>query len=391
MRIRVLVLALSVLIFGMGLQRSLATHIAAVNITYVGLDTFTYEITIKIYRDCSNLNTAPGFITIKFSSLSCGLSGSDTINFDGTGTFPPLGGGTFIQLPCLGVDTCDPGQVGYGVEEYVYSSTITLPDVCTDWIISYETAGQRNTNDVILNWISKKIYVEALINNVDAPGNSSPSFIKPPVAVFCINRDFFFNQGAADTIDGDFLVYSLVQAQGLGGAILPYDTAYTAQYPFNAVDSPLTIEPSSGVISFTPDTPAIISVMSILIEEYDSNGVLIGSIKNDMQVLINDSCTADTLNFLGDTTAPTGIHPAISAACLDLTITIFFDNPIQCETISLDGSDFYVTSPSGTNVPIDFIVPPICIGGLIDSLVLVLTDSMRFNGSYFISAESVAA
>ena len=388
MRIRVLVLVLSILFCGTYIQRVNANHIAAVNITYVGIDTagvdtFSYVITVKIYRDCSNLNPAPGFITINYSSLSCGLSGSDTINYDVSGGSPPLGAGTFIQLPCLGVDTCDPGLLGYGVEEYVYSSTITLPDTCTDWIISYETGGLRNNNDVILNATSQKIYVEALINNVDAPGNSSPSFIKPPLAVFCVNRDFFFNQGAIES-DGDSLVYSLVQAQGAGGAILPYDTSYTAQYPFNAVDSPLTMSPSSGVISFTPDTPAVISVMSVLIEEYSSNGVLLGSIKNDMQVLINDSCTADTLNFIGDTTEPTGVHPAISAQCLDISITVHLDNPIQCETISLDGSDFLITAPNGDTVAINQIVPPICSAGLVDSLVIILTDSMRFNGSYLI-------
>ena len=388
MRTRILVLVLFVLLCGAYVQRVNANHIAAVNITYVGIDTagidtFSYVITIRIYRDCSNLNPAPGFITINYESGSCGLAGSDTINYSGSGSSPPIGAGTFMQLPCLGVDTCDPALSAYGVEEYIYSSIITLPDACDDWLISYETGGLRNANDVLLNATSQKIYVEALINNVDAPSNNSPSFIKPPLAVFCVNRDFFFNQGAIES-DGDSLVYSLVQAQGAGGAILPYDTSYTAQYPFNAVDSPLTMEPSSGVISFTPDTPAVVSVMSVLIQEYNSDGVLIGSIKNDMQVLINDSCTSDTLNFVGDTTTPTGVHPTISAQCLDLSITIHFDNPIQCETISLDGSDLVIIAPNGDTVDINLIVPPICSAGLVDSLVIILADSMRFNGTYLI-------
>ena len=89
MRICVLVLVLSVLFCGTCIQRVNAYHIAAVNITYVGIDTagvdtFSYVITVKIYRDCSNPNVAPGFITINYSSMSCGLAGSDTINYDGS-------------------------------------------------------------------------------------------------------------------------------------------------------------------------------------------------------------------------------------------------------------------------------------------------------------------
>jgi len=382
MRIRVLVLMLCVLFFAIGLQRANATHLAAVNITYVGIDTFTYVVTVRIYRDCSVLAPAQPTDFYTYSSASCGLSGTsvvDLITGDSTGN---VATGNFITLPCSGVDTCNATLGLFSVEEFVYVDTLTLPDRCTDWIIGYTTGGQRNANDVILN-AGERIYVEALINNVDAPANNSPDFIKPPVAIFCTNRDFFFNQGAVEP-DGDSLIYSLVQAQGVGGAILPYISGYTAEYPFNAVDSPLTIEPSSGVISFTPIAPALKSVLSVLIEEYNPSGVLIGSIKNDMQVIINDNCTTDTLNMLGDSTTASGNHPAISVGCLDNSITLHFDNPIQCETISLDGSDFIITSPSGDPVAISQVVPPICTIGLIDSLVIILADSMRLNGSYFI-------
>ncbi|MBL4578785.1 MAG: gliding motility-associated C-terminal domain-containing protein [Flavobacteriales bacterium] len=382
MRIRVLVLILSVLVFAMGIQRVGALHLAAVNITYVGIDTFTYVITIRYYRDCTAGQGAPASVIYSYNSTSCGLSGtaiSDLVTGDLTGF---SGTGDFIDLPCSGVDTCDAGLGLYSIEEFVYVDTLTLPDTCSDWIISSTTSGNRNPSDVIPNATSEKIYVEALINNVDAPGNSSPDFIKPPVAVFCVNRDFFFNQGAIEG-DGDSLVYSLVQAQGLGGVILPYNSPFTAQYPFNTVGNLLTMEPNSGVISFTPDTPAVVSVLSILIEEYNSNGILIGSIKNDMQVIINDSCTSDTLNVVGDTTTPTGVHPAITASCLDLSITLHFSNPIQCETISLDGSDFLILS-TGPPVSVVQVLAQPCLGGLADSLVLILSDSLRFNGSYFL-------
>ncbi|HIA35683.1 MAG TPA: gliding motility-associated C-terminal domain-containing protein [Flavobacteriales bacterium] len=190
-------------------------------------------------------------------------------------------------------------------------------------------------------------------------------------------------QGASDQ-DGDSLFYSLVPAQGSSGDTLIYNPGYDYLTPFHVLDSPLTIESQIGLLSFTPIAPAITSVLSIQINEYNANGILIGSVKNDMQVFINDSCVADTLNFLGDTTTPTGSHPAITVFCDTNKLLIHFDNPIQCETISLDGSDFILTVPIGGTLLIDSIGTPTCTGGLIDSIVLYLSETVRFNGSYFL-------
>ena len=367
-----------------------ASHVAAVNITYEGVDTFTYVITVKVYRDCRLLQGVPTSLTIDYNSASCGLSGSASIPLITGNSSGIAKTGVFVKLPCLGIDSCDTAISGYAVEEFKYRDTITLPDTCTDWILSAEPPGFRNASDVLIGATSNTIYVSALLNNVDAPANNSPSFEKPPVAIFCVGNQFFFNQGAIE-LDGDSLVYSLAQAQGDSGVVFNYDYVPPFDYltPFNVLNPPLNMDPINGIISFTPDTQPVsnfTSVINVLIQEYNANGVLIGSIKNDMQVFISDSCDSDTLNFTGDTTTATGVHPAISALCKANKITVHFDFPVQCETISLDGSNFILTFPTlvGGTLPITSIVPPICTGGLIDSLVLVLSDSMRYNGSYFI-------
>ncbi|HHZ65857.1 MAG TPA: gliding motility-associated C-terminal domain-containing protein [Flavobacteriales bacterium] len=365
-----------------------ASHVAAVNITYLGVDTFRYVITVKVYRDCRVLQGVPSSIQIDYSSVSCSLSGVVNIPLitgDSTGLAQS---GVFIQLPCLGIDSCDDNISGYAVEEFIYRDTLTLPDTCVDWILSAEPPGFRNASDVLIGATSNTIYVSALLNNVDAPANNSPTFEKPPLAIFCVGNQFFFNQGATE-IDGDSLVYSLAQAQGDSGVVFNYDYVSGFDYltPFNVVDSPLTMDPINGIISFTPDTQPVsnfTSVINVLIEEYNANGILIGSIKNDMQVFISDSCDSDTLNFTGDTTTATGTHPAISALCKANKITVHFDFPVQCETISLDASNFILTLPIGGTLPVTSIVTPICTGGLIDSLVLILSDSMRYNGTYFV-------
>jgi len=374
------ILLLMVVVLSSFFAETKASHIAAVNITYEGIDTFQYIVTVKVYRDCSSLQFVTNSIKIKFSSQSCGLIDSIFIAIDSSG----IGQGVFQELPCSDIDTCDPAITGYSVEEFTYMDTITLPGLCSDWVISYETAGKRNINNVLDDAINKPIFVSALVNNIAAPGNSSPTFEKPPVAIFCIGGDFYFDQGANES-DGDSLVYSLSPAQAFNGDTMIY-LGYTYLVPFGIdLAVGLNVDSLNGIISFVPDTPALTSVLCVLIQEYDSNGVLIGSIKNDMQVFINDSCAADTLNFVGDTTTATDIHPAISVACLQRVITIHFDHGVQCETIAADGSDFIVQFPAliGGNLPIDSIGTA-CTGGLVDSLVLYLSDSMRFNGSYLI-------
>jgi len=359
-----------------------ASHIAAVNITYEGIDTFRYIVTIRIYRDCNEQQWVQPFININFKSIIGDTTLSQNIP-NVTGDFTGNNfTGTFIKLPCLGIDSCE-AATGYAVEEFEYRDTITLPAIYSDWVISYETLGKRNANNVIFDATNKPIYVSALINNQNAPGNSSPDFEKEPVAIFCVDRQFFFDQGAIEP-DGDSLVYSLSQAQGDTGSFLTYNPPYDYLTPFEVLNPPLVMDSINGVISFTPIGSIMTSVICVLIEEYNTNGILIGSIKNDMQVFINDSCIADTLNFLGDTTTPTGAHPAITVLCLDKKIFVYFDNPIQCETISLDGSDFIITMPIGGTLAIDSIGSPSCTAGLTDFICIYLTDSMRYNGSYYL-------
>ena len=374
------------LVYGIVLvaTNTMGNHIAAVEISYKGVDTFNYVVTIKIYRDCRDLNPInPPFVNVLYNSVNCALSGNSNLPIISGDSSGNVGSGNFIQLPCLGIDTCDINLPGYAVEEFVFMDTITLPGICDDWILSYQTLGKRNNNDVITDATDKKIYVSALLNNQDAPGNSSPVFEKPPVAIFCENRDFYFDQGAIE-YNGDSLVYSLAAAQGDLGTLLAYEPGYNYQTPFNVTSPPLSIDFINGVLSFTPIAPVVTSVLCVQIEEYNDAGVLVGSIKNDMQVYIDSNCEADTLNFTGDTTTPSGIHPAITVNCLDQVIVLHFDNYVQCGTIAPDGSDFIITMPIGGTLSIDSTGAPGCVGGLTDSIVLYLSDSMRYNGSYYI-------
>ena len=104
------IFSLSVILFiavlSFTFNNSLANHIAAVNITYQGIDTFQYIVTVRIYRDCRNPNYAPPGINVKYKSASCAYSGSATLPLiTGNSTGTP-GTGNYILLPCGDSTSC---------------------------------------------------------------------------------------------------------------------------------------------------------------------------------------------------------------------------------------------------------------------------------------------
>ena len=148
-------------------EKAKANHIAAVNITYVGLDDWSYIVTVRIYRDCREGQFVQPSIIIKCESTLGDTLFSQSIPII-TGDFSGDNyTGNFIKLPCLGIDSCE-SPPGYAVEEFEYQDTITLPALQDDWIVSYETLGNRNANDVIVDATTKPIFVSALINNLYA-------------------------------------------------------------------------------------------------------------------------------------------------------------------------------------------------------------------------------
>ncbi|MBI2967330.1 MAG: gliding motility-associated C-terminal domain-containing protein [Bacteroidetes bacterium] len=360
-------------------------HIAALNITYRYAGPNRYIITVKMYRDCQSINIMTTDIDVQYKSDSCGLSGIiklPLVTGDKTGN---PGTGNFISLPCLGVTSCNTSQ--YGVEEFEYEDTLQLPASCPDWIISHETPGKRNYNDILVNSQNQNIFVWAMIDNLNAPQNSSPLFDKPPVAIFCVGFEYFFNQGASELIDGDSLVYALSPAQGANGDTIPYITSpvfYSYDNPLNVTD--FYLDPINGIIHFTPDK-AMVSVFCIIIYEY-RNGQLIGIIKTDMQSVVSASnnCSADTLAFIGDTTQPTGNNPAKSDSCLTTQIMILFNSSVKCESVTNDGSEFLIFGTDGDTIAIDSVTYSCDTLGLTDTIFIHLSEPMAviLNGSYYV-------
>jgi len=287
-------------------QQSMATHAAGADLTYTCLGGLVYQVDATFYRDCSGSNEPPS-VTIRYGSASCGYSMSAVAN--------KISGlnGIEITMPCAGMPTTCNGGVSTGLRKWVYRAVITLPFACSDWVFSYKVCCRNCTITTILNPCAtgSEIYVESRLNNIAAPGNSSPYFNNSPIAFMPIGQPFNYNQGVTD-MDGDSLVYELVTPMTGPTDSISWISPSTTQAPL-ASSTPFTINQLTGDICFTPSQIQI-GVLSIRVSEF-RDGIKIGSTMRDLQVY-----TYNSSNIVPTATGINGSTSNTITACPDQQI-----------------------------------------------------------------------
>ena len=270
-----------------GLQHTaLASHSMGVDISYTNVGQDSFIITLNFYRDCSSSTTAPTVATIDYRSINCAFTG--TIDLPLTPMILPqnIPNGSEVSALCgnsISNSTCNGGTLP-GVQQYQYSALVVLPARCTDWVFSYDlccrNAGTAPTN--LNGAASYDIYAEASLNNTIFPQDNSPIFTNRPVPYFCYLDSIQYNHGSID-VDGDSLVYTLINPLGGPGTPVPYNAPYSPTNPL-ACNGPFVFDPATGQMTFVPSN-AQTAVITILVQEY-RNGVLIGSTMRDIQINI---------------------------------------------------------------------------------------------------------
>lgn len=292
-------------------QNLRASHIAGGDLSYVCLGNNQYQINLNLFVDC--LGFDPGANqTITFTS-SCGGSATATVNVINPG-------GTEISQLCpaqINNSTCNGGTLP-GMWGFHFTGTVTLAPACDTWTMSWTTCCR---NAAILNLQTPDVfgsYIQATLNSVTAPCNSSPSFTSQPIPYVCVNQQVNYNYGVVET-DGDSMYYSLINAMDANAVNLAYVAGYSASSPIPGI----TINPITGVLTFTP-TMLGNFVVVVLVQEYDSNGNLIGTVMRDIQFIVQ-SCS----NIVPDPTA---------GAISNLTGTAVQTSPFSIEMC--EGSSF---------------------------------------------------
>ncbi len=281
---RVLLLSALLLFFA----RVSASHIPGGNITYECLGNDQYVITLTLFEDCGTAFEANGPKVIDIAN-DCGITGFTQASLDNVIYSQEVSQLCDAQLP---FSECS-GNNMPGIYMHQWVDTITIPADCDSWHFSFETCCRNESENLV--GTSNNYYIETTLNNEDAICNNSPSVTTQMIPYICVNQPLTYNLGIYEA-DGNTLVYSLVDAAQSAATSVPYQGGYTGAVPIPGI----TINSSTGDLSFTP-TVVGNYVVVVLVEEYDDDGNLVGSLVQDFQFEVIN-CPANT-----NPVEPTGI------------------------------------------------------------------------------------
>ena len=277
-------IGLCIILLSLSAEKANATHAMGADLTYDYLGNNTYRIMLKFYRDCSGIPAPPApYVTV--SSATCGITTYLNLNL--------VSVTEISQLCASAVSTCRGGTF-FGAEQYIYTGIISLQQ-CTDWVFEFDECCRNTsiTNSILPD--NYTLHIRATLNNVLAPTNSSPDFTTIPTPFICLNQPFTYNHGVTDP-NGNTIVYSLAHPVGINSGItpvsVPYSPGFDSTYPISTSSGTVTFNSSSGQLSMTPNAIQI-GIVTVLVQEYNSAGQLIGSVERDMEVIVYDCALND--------------------------------------------------------------------------------------------------
>ena len=177
------------------------------------------------------------------------------------------------------------------------------------YVISMEDPDRNYGVVNVPNSVSVPMYVETeLTINPFLGYNNSVQLLNAPVDRGCVGKPFYHTPAAYDP-DGDSLSYRLVPCKGVNGEDIP-------GYSYPQASSLFDIDPVTGILQW--ENPMLQGEynVAILIEEW-RQGVKVGSVIRDMQILIN-ACNNNLpqISAIGDTCV-------VAGSTLDFVVTGF--------------------------------------------------------------------
>ena len=247
---------LLIFVFVFSIEHLHATHAAGIDLTYECISTNQYKVTLRFYRECSGVNAPNTFGSDGgYLNISNGVGYNQNFSLGSITPFPVPVYPTISSSPsCPYTGSCSGGSTNQ-TQVYTYEGIINLPYARNDWTITAAMYA-RNPQITTVNFSDDySICVQALINNTSAVGcNNSPTWNNYPPGYLCVNSNTNYSTAATD-IDGDSLVYNLVNPLnnynwfGYDNNVnnVPYNGGYTAQLPFNGT---MNFDANTGNISF---------------------------------------------------------------------------------------------------------------------------------------------
>ncbi len=305
-----------------------ADHVSGANITYSCTEiTNHYAITVTLYRDCSGIE-APDAVAIDAEN-TCDLPNLTII-------LPLISSSEVSQL-CESEQqnsTCNDGNLP-GMQEYIYCDTVVLPDTCNTWTFTYSVCAR---NQPLVNLLgSSCLYTETVLYSGTQACNNSVTINGPPIPYICNSIPSTYDLGILES-DGDSLVFSFVDALTAGGTPVPYVANFTGDIPIPGI----SIDPNSGQITVTPTLNGNFVVV-VLIEEYNQNGELVGTLMHEFQFVVQNCSNSppeaplNVTNFNNFNTNATLTNGNMVTACVNdqFCMDVTFTDPDLGDSLTL--------------------------------------------------------
>lgn len=228
-----------------------------------------YEVTLKLYRECSGVAMIPQ--KLHFEN-DCGVT------FDQPNLLPvSVEDVSPLCAEDLPNSICNGGTL-IGFELYTYQTTVFMSP-CNAWRVSWSIC----CRNVSLNVQGTPgLWLETSFNNFGSFCNAGAEFVDNKVPLVCVGQPVSYDASATDA-DGHTLRYRFVNAQfNLGQPEAP-DPMSVLYFPPLSGSQPYTgmeIDSLTGRITFTPDLAGIIFTV-VEVNEYDSLGHWVGMVMHD--------------------------------------------------------------------------------------------------------------
>lgn len=308
-----------IVLFSLIQSKTYASHAAGGEIFYQWTSANTYDIYVRLFRDCNPLNLAmPTSVTVGIYDQSTHATTTNlTLNLLSNNQNLDLG------------DSCYTPP-GLCIDEAIFRyQGVFLPDNPNGYYLESHINTRNDLADNLLNPDSYTLLFFAMMPDPALGQNSSPDFGDYPLdSYFCTTAPSIWTFPVVDP-DGDSLAYTFVSP--LGNTNSTGTTAGSGGYPFyNAVPwavgysllniyngiNPMTIDNITGEINAFPNSLGTYAFV-VRVEEF-RNGVKLGEVRRDIQYA-SLACSLDdppTIN-MSDTVA---VY-AGDSICVDVTVT----------------------------------------------------------------------
>ena len=267
-------------------QYASASHVAGGFIRYQSTGVpHQYNINLTLYRYCAGIQMNVNNPVIYFRRTCGGTPFGETLVFN-------TSSGQAVPQYCANSPSLCNGGTRYGLQKYVWEDIVTLPfdasnPDCNRWTLTWGNNSvdgfpARNNSNTLLNGGGTNFFIDAYLDDNVLNPQTAPLFVDSLVPAYCINQPVAVNFNAVDP-DGDSLAFGLVPAQSAYNTPVVYATGYSAAQPALSTGG-ISVNPANGNITFTTSNPQ--TTLFVLRMEKYRNGVLIGYIKFDVQVLL---------------------------------------------------------------------------------------------------------